>query len=211
MRSRIFTACLLVALVSVALWLEGMGVLLLGVWVVCLYELWRMVQRWDRWLPGAVYLSLSAAAAWWLYERSPVLLVWVLVVTASYDTFAYLVGTRWGRRKILPRLSPEKTWAGTMGGLLMGILAGVLWRSEVAPMWSGSHMELYVVEPWPVLQIALFSAVFVLAAFTGDALESAVKRYHRIKDSGRWLGQHGGVLDRVDSHSLALPVAALVL
>ncbi len=112
----------------------------------------------------------------------PVLMTIVAVWAA--DVAAYLVGSSIGRRKIVPRISPGKTWEGTVAGL---VAAGA-----VVILWSRPRLGL---PPWVVLMALLIGVV----AFGGDLLESWVKRRAEVKDSGRLLPGHGGMLDRIDS------------
>ena len=124
-----------------------------------------------------------------------VLLVLVLVWVA--DTAAYFVGRAWGRRKLAPSISPGKTWEGAAGGVF-GALAyaiicgGFVGRIAWLPLVAGA---------------ALLAAVSIV----GDLFESAAKRQAGVKDSGTLLPGHGGILDRIDSATAALPLAALLL
>ncbi|HWP63452.1 MAG TPA: phosphatidate cytidylyltransferase [Candidatus Binatia bacterium] len=127
-------------------------------------------------------------------ERTWVVLL-VLTVWA-YDTGAYLVGSRFGRRRFLRHLSPSKTEAGLLGGLAAATLVAGLG---------------FVGAGQSVLGAALFGPLVGLAAQAGDLAESMLKRAAGAKDSGSLIPGHGGVLDRVDSFVVAAPVAALLL
>jgi phosphatidate cytidylyltransferase len=118
-----------------------------------------------------------------------------LVTCWTGDTLAYLVGCRWGRHKMLPRVSPGKSWEGFAAGLAgSGLAAAVL--------GLGRH---------PVAQFAAIGLVCGAAGVLGDLFESAVKRDSGLKDSGTILGGHGGIMDRFDSVAAAAPAAAAVL
>lgn len=127
-------------------------------------------------------------------ERTWVVLL-VLTVWA-YDTGAYLVGSRFGRRRFLRHLSPSKTEAGLLGGLAAATLVAGLG---------------FVGAGQPPLWAALFGPLVGLAAQAGDLAESMLKRAAGAKDSGSLIPGHGGVLDRIDSFIVAAPVAALLL
>lgn len=126
-----------------------------------------------------------------------VALVTVIGAAAAADIAAYAVGARIGRRPIAPHVSPNKTWEGFVGGLLGAALVG----AAVLPL-AGTR---------PALHGALVGAAVGLAAFLGDLVASMVKRDLDVKDLGRLLPGHGGVLDRVDGLLLALPVGHLLL
>ena len=127
-------------------------------------------------------------------------LIFVLIalVTAA-DIGAYFTGKAWGKAKLAPNVSPGKSWAGFWGGLVTSaLLALSLW-------WlldGGQHSGL------AVMAIAVATS---LASVLGDLLESMVKREQGVKDSGRILPGHGGMLDRLDSMTAAAPVFALCL
>lgn len=125
----------------------------------------------------------------------------VLLTVFATDTGAYVVGRLVGRRKLAPRLSPGKTWEGFLGGTVFGVF--VCWISLYQPITDEgflSHGEA----------IAL-GLVVVVASVLGDLLESMVKRDMGVKDTGRLLGGHGGVLDRIDSLLVASPAAFYAL
>ncbi len=139
-------------------------------------------------------LPAGAPLAWLGGERAWIVLL-VLTVWA-YDTGAYLVGSRFGRRRFLSHLSPSKTEAGLFGGLATAtVVAGF--------GFLGAGQNL--------LGAALFGPLVGLAAQAGDLAESMLKRAAGAKDSGGLIPGHGGVLDRVDSFVVAAPVAALLL
>jgi phosphatidate cytidylyltransferase len=123
-----------------------------------------------------------------------VLLVLLLVWIA--DTAAYFVGRAWGRRKLAPAISPGKTWEGAIGGAV-----GVL----VYAIILGTFIEGLSWVPY-----LLAAALLAVLSIVGDLFESAAKRQAAVKDSGTLLPGHGGVLDRIDSATAALPAAALL-
>jgi len=119
------------------------------------------------------------------------LLVWI------NDVGAYLIGSRWGRNKLLERVSPKKTWEGSIGGAAFTILAA--WGlSRLSPDFSP--------EQWLVL-----SAVAAIGSNIGDLVESMLKRSVGVKDSGTVLPGHGGLLDRFDAFIFCLPLYWLSL
>jgi phosphatidate cytidylyltransferase len=118
----------------------------------------------------------------------------VLVLTWIADTAAYFAGMRWGRHKLAPSISPGKTWEGAAGGL-----AGVL-------LYAGIMAAMVEAIAWaPFLGAA---ALLAALSIVGDLFESAAKRQASVKDSGALLPGHGGILDRIDSATSTLPIAA---
>lgn len=125
---------------------------------------------------------------------------WALLVLAmiwASDTGAYFTGMRFGRRKLSPRISPNKTWEGFWGGMGLSVAVGLV----VAPFLGVGMAQL------PAM--ALLAAAVCVAAVIGDLFESLVKRHAGCKDSGTLIPGHGGVYDRIDSLLAALPVAVL--
>lgn len=121
-----------------------------------------------------------------------------LVAVWAADSFAYFAGSRWGRSKLAPTISPGKTWAGLWGGLLGCVLLTVL----AAPLLGVGWLQL------PAL--ALLALISGASSIVGDLFESLIKRHAGNKDSGDLIPGHGGVLDRVDSLLAALPVFLVV-
>jgi phosphatidate cytidylyltransferase len=123
----------------------------------------------------------------------------VLLVVWIADTAAYFAGKRWGRHKLAPSISPGKTWEGAAGAVVGAGAYAIILAAIV-----GGGMRGMVV-------FAAASAVLVLVSIAGDLFESAVKRQAGVKDSGTILPGHGGMLDRIDSATATLPVAAAVV
>lgn len=121
----------------------------------------------------------------------PFLLVWF------NDTFAYLFGSKFGKHKLFPRISPKKSWEGSIGGGVTTIVAGML----IAPYIDGITL----------VNAAVISVIVVFFGSFGDLIESMFKRCIEIKDSGHIMPGHGGVLDRLDSILFALPAIFVYL
>ncbi len=146
------------------------------------------------WLPGLGYIGLAVAALLWLRLRPDGfrLVLFLAAVVWAGDVGAYLFGRLLGGARLAPQISPGKTWSGAIGGTLCAVLAGwAAWPGTAAP---------------GILAALLLSVV----AQAGDLLESAIKRRFGVKDSGRIIPGHGGLLDRMDGVLAAAPVAALL-
>ncbi|MBQ1782640.1 MAG: phosphatidate cytidylyltransferase [Gammaproteobacteria bacterium] len=127
----------------------------------------------------------------------PKLLLATMVVVWCADSGAYFAGRRFGKRKLSPAVSPGKTWEGFFGGMAAALAAAMV---------AVVVLNLPMADGWPFVGAACAAAV--ISVF-GDLSESMFKRMAGIKDSGRILPGHGGLLDRVDSLCAALPLFAL--
>ncbi len=151
---------------------------------------------------GAVMILVPPwFAAYYLHAHDPqrpALLLFVLVLVGVADSFAYLAGYLFGRTKLAPQLSPGKTVEGLLGGLASVAALAALWG-----LWL-ADMRGWRLTAWLALAITtmLFSVV-------GDLAESRLKRLAGVKDSGRLLPGHGGVLDRIDAFTAAAPLFLL--
>lgn len=126
------------------------------------------------------------------------LLLAIFIFIWVNDTGAYLVGSRWGKRRLAPSISPKKSVEGSIGGLLLVLLSAVVLRLLLFPELS-----------W--LRILLIATVVAVFGTIGDLFESSLKRQAGVKDSGKLIPGHGGILDRIDSLLLAVPAVYLLL
>ena len=126
------------------------------------------------------------------------LLLAIFIFIWVNDTGAYLVGSRWGKRRLAPSISPKKSVEGSIGGLLLVLLSAVILRLLLFPELS-----------W--LRILLIATVVAVFGTIGDLFESSLKRQAGVKDSGKLIPGHGGILDRIDSLLLAVPAVYLLL
>lgn len=123
-------------------------------------------------------------------------LLGVLALVWVADSAAYFVGRAWGRRRLAPSISPGKTWEGAAGGLGGALLYAIICKRFFGEIgWA------------PYLAAA---ALLAALSIVGDLFESAAKRRAGVKDSGALLPGHGGILDRIDSATAVLPLAALL-
>jgi len=154
--------------------------------------------------------TLRAAFDGALYLLYLMLLVW------CGDIAAYYVGRAIGKHKLAPRVSPGKSWEGAIASVVGAIIVGILLFNFSAPI-AATLRSIHLLAPndlagsgppsrMPLWLIVLFAICVNVAAQLGDLVESALKRGAGIKDSGRLLPGHGGVLDRIDALLFALPV-----
>jgi phosphatidate cytidylyltransferase len=194
-------AGLLLILVAVFAAFRGgyvFAVLVASAAVMIFYEWRRLLAGWGfGWqAAGFLYALVPALALLWIRDRAPQgleLLLWVFIVTWTTDIGAFFAGRAIGGPKLAPSISPNKTVAGLVGGMISAALAGYAW----AELTSMSAM-LFVLAP-----------LFALAAQAGDLFESGLKRRAGVKDSGSWLPGHGGALDRLDGLVVVATLTAL--
>lgn len=177
---------------SIAFWLA-----LVPFW---LHARWQIKACWKMFLVGLVILLPTWFALIDLRERGPGWLFGALLLVALADIAAYFSGRAFGKRKLAPNISPGKTWEGAYGAMLMTTLlaAAALWSSGTADVTR-------------LVLVVLIMPLLTLVSIAGDLFESLLKRQAGMKDSSQLLPGHGGVLDRIDSHTAALPLMAMLL
>ena len=131
------------------------------------------------------------------------IVIFPMFVTWIGDSVAYFAGHRWGRRKLIPTVSPGKTVVGAIGGLLGAVLASILFAAVLINAYTSAELSLPAA--------AVIGVVVACVAQLGDLAESLLKREVGVKDSGGLFPGHGGVLDRFDSILFAVPVTYLLL
>ena len=190
---------------GLAPWVLGAAVLwwLLATFLVLTYP--RTSEHWASAACKLVIGLLILLPAWQgliLIKQQPLgnwLIMAVMVLVWGADVGAYFSGKAFGKRKLAPHVSPGKSWEGVYGGLLLSLsIAAVV----------GFFRD------WTVLQMLLGligAAIVVFISVVGDLTESMFKRQSGIKDSSNLLPGHGGVLDRIDSLTAAIPVFAVLL
>ncbi|PXX98187.1 phosphatidate cytidylyltransferase [Halomonas sp. LBP4] len=181
------------------LWLGAAG------WLANLYWVTRYPERLEQWgaTPWRLAMGLWVLLPAWvglnvLRDSGAVWLLFVLLVVWCADIGAYFAGRAFGRRKLAPKVSPGKSWEGVAGGLVATAVLAVAYA-----LWQGLGAG------GGLILVAATLAV-TLASVLGDLLESMLKRHRGIKDSSNLLPGHGGVLDRIDSLTAALPLFALL-
>lgn len=169
---------------------------------------WLIALVWLVFMPERVSRSAAAIAGCWVLvpawlalgrlqtqsERGPWLVFYVLCLVWAADSGAYFIGKRFGRLRLAPRVSPAKTWEGVGGGLAGAMVVAVI----------GARLL-----DAPALGFIVLSVGVALTSIVGDLTESMFKRFAGLKDSGSLIPGHGGILDRIDSVTAAVPVFVL--
>ena len=150
-------------------------------------------------LLGIPYISIGIGSIIEIYTLyGPQMVLWFMFVVWGVDIGGYVFGCSIKGPKLAPKISPNKTWAGLFGGVLLAVAVsyGVCWYFDA----------LSVVKSYMVM-----SAIIAVIAQTGDLIESAIKRHLNLKDSSNIIPGHGGIFDRVDGLIFAAPFALLML
>jgi phosphatidate cytidylyltransferase len=204
LRLRVLSASVLAPIALICIWLGGAAftVLMLAATVGVMVEWVGMVRAGHgtaaALLPGAAYVLLAAAGLLWLRAdpmEGRANLLFLLVLVWASDIGAYTAGRALGGPLLAPQISPSKTVAGALGGLLAAVLVGI-----VAALASST----------PLWRAGILTGLLGMVAQAGDLGESFVKRRFGVKDSGRLIPGHGGLLDRLDA-LLAVALAASLL
>lgn len=151
----------------------------------------------SKWGAGAALDLPPAAGAFYM--------LFTVSVVVLCDAGAYFAGRRYGRRKLAPQISPGKTVEGAIGGVLAGVVCGLVFKG-IFDLWLPELSQAF---PWSAT--VLFAFVLSLVGIIGDLVESLLKRDARAKDTGSLLPGMGGILDRIDSNLLAIPVMYYLL
>ena len=161
---------------------------------------------------GVPYISVGVASMMWLYHNiapyAPFnfyMTLWFLLSVWSMDVGAYIVGTNLKGPKLAPSISPNKTWSGLIGGIVLAIAVSEFYfyfLEKSGVVVSNVHVEVF---------FALFSGLVAAVSQIGDLIESAIKRHLGLKDSSNLIPGHGGVFDRIDGLIFAAPFVYFLL
>ena len=145
----------------------------------------------------AFILIVTAILCLYLYELERSLILIAVMISVATDAFAFFAGKVLGRNKIFPIISPNKTLEGTIGGVVLSVVINFL---MITLIFQNSLKTL------DVIMLTLMIFICAVAAVFGDLLISSIKRQANLKDTGSLIPGHGGLLDRIDSHILCIPV-----
>ena len=161
-----------------------------------------------------LYVALPMASLLQLREQwqGSFFLLYLLLLVWAGDIFAYFIGKPFGRHRMSPRVSPNKTWEGAIASVIASVAVGILMFHHAQPI-SSALMQAHLIErqngifgQTSLISVIVLSIVLNIAAQLGDLVESLIKRGAGVKDSGAILPGHGGMLDRVDALLFAAPV-----
>lgn len=143
------------------------------------------------------YVGFGSQAAVVIREADLAIFIFILLVIISTDIGAYFIGSKIGKRKLAPLLSPNKSVEGSLGGILFALLVASIYLN-------------FISLPYSYFMMLFIAVILSITGQFGDLLESALKRHYEVKDSGTILPGHGGILDRFDSILFTLSMALIL-
>ena len=166
----------------------------------------------------ALYLVISFLSVYWLFDTTPDLVFWLFCIVWSSDIGGYCAGKFFGGPKVLPKVSPNKTWAGVLGACFLTFFVIALCIEntfagfDIPSMYHGRMNSWLWFQAGSYLHTAdilVLSLIFSLLSQIGDFLQSYIKRRLGIKDTGSLIPGHGGLFDRLDGLMFVAPIFAL--
>ena len=172
-------------------------ILYLSLGCISIYEMWNILEK--KSILPLVFVSLPFILLFSLngYKNDfdPLLVLYILILTWTFDSFAYLFGSRYGRNKILPKIYPKKSWEGFMGGYISTLVISFILINYEAYM-----LEVYII----------IAFILPVTATVGDLIASYYKRKSNVKDYGKIIPGHGGIIDRLDAIFITIPVVFII-
>ena len=164
---------------------------------ISIYEMWNILEKksilplFFVTLPFILLISLTG----FKNDFDPLLVLYILILTWTFDSFAYLFGSRYGRNKILPKISPKKSWEGFFGGYISTLIISFILMNYQAKL-----LEEYII----------IAFILPVTATVGDLIASYYKRKSNVKDYGKLIPGHGGIIDRLDAIFITIPVVFII-
>lgn len=160
-----------------------------------------LTNRWIRVLIGLSLLTLTFSSLVFIKNLGNIYLIFIAITVILADTGAYFAGRAFGKRKLAPSVSPGKTWEGLIGGLLINAIYALIFANFFGKEMIFSKGDILLNS---LIWISLVWAISLMSV-AGDLFESMIKRIAAVKDSSNILPGHGGILDRLDGFTAALP------
>ena len=208
---RVFSALFLAGVTIVGLFHGSplFEALLFIAFLFLMYELKKLPFKGQGSLFVALYLVISFLSVYWLFDFDSTTLLWLFCIVWSSDIGGYCAGKFFGGPKVLPKVSPNKTWAGVFGACILTLFVTRLFvdyylipnEIRVAPV----NFQILDTD------VLVLSLIFSLLSQIGDFLESYIKRQLGIKDTGSLIPGHGGLFDRLDGLIFVAPIFALFI
>ena len=172
-------------------------ILYLSLASISIYEMWKILEK--KSILPLVFVSLPfillIGVSGFKNDFDPLLVLYILILTWTFDSFAYLFGSRYGRNKILPKISPKKSWEGFFGGYISTLII-----SFILMNYESKLLEEYII----------IAFILPVTATVGDLIASYYKRQSNVKDYGKIIPGHGGIIDRLDAIFITIPVVFII-
>jgi phosphatidate cytidylyltransferase len=165
--------------------------------LLSIYEMWKLRNGKSK-LIAFSYIMIPFILIQFLFTNNvennwnSELILFMLILTWTFDTFAYIFGVKFGKHKIMPSVSPNKSWEGFTCGFLFTLFSAYI----TSKYFLDINTQL----------VLIISLLLPFTATTGDFIESHYKREAEVKDSGNIIPGHGGILDRMDAFMITIPV-----
>ena len=173
--------------------------------VICTYEMWQLRKGQSKLIAFSYVIVPFIIIQFFAFtdhnysefkfDSSPILVLFIM--TWIFDTFAYIVGSKIGKNKILPKISPKKSWEGFIGGFIFTLLS---------VYFINQYFECFTLN-----FLILLAFIIPFTASVGDFIASYYKRIANVKDSGIIIPGHGGMLDRMDAFMISIPVLYILI
>lgn len=160
--------------------------------IISIYEMWKIRKNKPKILPLLYIIIPFYIILFTPFTNEKNLILLMYILTWAFDTFAYIFGINFGKTKMIPSISPKKSWEGFIGGFISTII--------VSYFASRYFIEI------SFNNIMIISILLPFTATTGDFIESYYKRQADIKDSSNLIPGHGGILDRIDAFMITIPI-----
>ena len=172
-------------------------ILYLSLASISIYEMWKILEK--KSILPLVFVSLPfillISLTGFKNDFDPLLVLYILILTWTFDSFAYLFGSRYGRNKILPKISAKKSWEGFFGGYISTLIVSFILMNYQAKL-----LEEYII----------IAFILPVTATVGDLIASYYKRKSNVKDYGKIIPGHGGIIDRLDAIFITIPVVFII-
>tara|TARA_B100000609_G_C17137318_1_gene393534 strand:+ start:262 stop:882 length:621 start_codon:yes stop_codon:yes gene_type:complete len=164
---------------------------------ISFYEMWNILKK--KSILPFVFVTLPfillITIAGTKNDFDPLLVLYILILTWTFDSFAYLFGSQYGRNKILPNISPKKSWEGFIAGYISTLLI-----SFILMCYGANLFKEYII----------IAFILPITATVGDLIASYYKRKSNVKDYGKIIPGHGGIIDRLDAIFITIPVVFII-
>ena len=177
---------------------ENLLFLLVAVlYILIIYEIFTSFIKYNLSIFLYILISFIFSQYYFFYKYDQIAFFYFLVVIISFDTFSYIIGSFFGKKKILPNISPKKTYLGFFGGYFFTMVNILVFNKFLFYFTS-------------LTKLILLTSLIIFIAFLGDIIQSIFKRQSNIKDSSNIIPGHGGIFDRLDGYILSISILVFI-